>query len=255
MTADHAGAPAPELADQVAIVTGAAGGIGAATTAALLDLGARVALLDSDRTRIEAAGEELGEAAEVLPLVADVAELAQVEEAVDRVLASWGTIHILVNNAGIARDRVAWHLRPADWQAVLATNLTGTWNCCRAVIPTLRASGRGRIVNVSSINGLRGRPGLTNYAASKAGVIGMTRVLARELGPRGITVNAVAPGYIRTDLTAGLPAETQQRARNESALGRLGLPGEVADCIAFLCSPRAGYITGAVIPVDGGQLA
>jgi 3-oxoacyl-[acyl-carrier protein] reductase len=163
-------------------------------------------------------------------------------------------LHILVNNAGIARDRALWRMEDEEWQDVLDTNLTGSFNMIRAIAPILRAQQHGKIVNVASVHGLRSEFGLSNYAASKAGVIGLTRSAAVELGPSNINVNAVAPGYIRTTrLTAGVSPEVLDRARERTVLGRLGDPQDVASVVVFLCSERARHITGAVIPVDGGH--
>jgi NAD(P)-dependent dehydrogenase (short-subunit alcohol dehydrogenase family) len=174
-----------------------------------------------------------------------------VAEASDRL----GGLHILVNNAGIARDRALWRMEDDEWSEVLETNLTGAFNMTRAVAPTMRAQQHGKIVNVASIHGMRSEFGLANYAASKAGMIGLTLSAAVELGPSNVNVNAVAPGYIRTTrLTAGVSPEILDRARERSVLGRLGDPQDVAHVVVFLCSEKARHITGAVIPVDGGHL-
>src|SRR5207253_6515710 len=174
-----------------------------------------------------------------------------VEEATDTI----GGVHILINNAGVARDRALWRMTDEDWEEVLQTNLTGCFNMIRAVAPMLRAQQFGKIVNVSSIHGIRSEFGLANYAASKAGILGLTRSAAVELGPSNINVNAVAPGYIRTTrLTGGVDPEVLDRARERSVLGRLGDPQDVANLVLFLCSERARHITGAIIPIDGGHL-
>jgi len=161
---------------------------------------------------------------------------------------------ILVTCAGIARDGMAWKLTADAWNEVIRVNLTGTFVYCRAVAPVLRAQKSGRIVTVASINGLRGKAGIANYAASKAGVIGLTKTLARELGRNGVTVNCVAPGMIHTAMTTGLPAQVLETAVAESALGRIGEPEDVADVVVFLCSDAARHVTGEVVKVDGGQL-
>jgi NAD(P)-dependent dehydrogenase (short-subunit alcohol dehydrogenase family) len=166
-----------------------------------------------------------------------------------------GGMQILINNAGISRDRPLWKMEDHEWESVLQTNLDGAFFFTRAVAPFMRAQEYGKIVNVSSVHGLRTVFGISNYAASKAGLIGLTQSAAVELGPRNINVNAVAPGYIRTTrLTQGVPSDVLDRAREESALGRLGDPQDVAGVVLFLCSEAARHITGAVIPIDGGYL-
>ena len=166
-----------------------------------------------------------------------------------------GGLHVLVNNAGIARDRALWRMEDEEWKDVLETNLTGAFNMIRAVAPILRAQQHGKIVNVASVHGMRSEFGLANYAASKAGMIGLTRSAAIELGPSNVNVNAVAPGYIRTTrLTDGVSPEILDRARERSVLGRLGDPQDVANVVVFLCSEKARHITGAVVPVDGGHM-
>ena len=185
----------------------------------------------------------------------DVRDPHAVESFVAETTETLGGLHILVNNAGIARDRALWRMTDEEWRDVLDTNLTGAFHMIRAVAPILRAQQYGKIVNVSSIHGLWSEFGLANYAASKAGLIALTRSAAVELGPSNINVNAVAPGYIRTTrLTAGVPAEVLDRARERTTLGRLGDPKDVAHVVVFLCSEYARHLTGVVIPVDGGHL-
>jgi 3-oxoacyl-[acyl-carrier protein] reductase len=239
-----------ELADEVAIVTGGLRGIGLAVSRALAARGAAVAVVDRDADETAAPPVEGG-----LVLRRDVRDFAGAASAIDAVAARLGAPTIVVLNAGISRDAPSWKLSEEAWREVLDVNLTGAFAYAKAAVPHMRERGRGALVFVSSINGLRGRFGLANYSAAKAGLIGLTRTLARELGPRGIRVNAVAPGYIRTELTAHLAPELVARAREESALGRLGEPEDVAELVAFLVSPRAGHITGEVIRIDGGQLA
>ncbi len=255
-------ATSTELRGRVAIVTGGATGIGRAIALELARQGVGIAFnwLDTDDGRTGQAAERT--AAELrqleVPVLArscDVRETHEVRSFVDETLAELGGIHILVNNAGIARDRALWRMEDAEWEEVLTTNLTGAFHMIRAVAPTLRAQQWGKIVNVASIHGLRSEFGLSNYTASKAGMIGLTRSAAVELGPSNINVNAVAPGYIRTTrLTDGVAPEVLDRARERSVLGRLGDPQDVAHVVAFLCSEGARHITGAVIPVDGGHL-
>lgn len=185
----------------------------------------------------------------------DVRDPDQVKAFVDEALETLGNLHILVNNAGIARDRALWRMEEDEWRDVIDTNLTGAFNMIRAVAPTMRAQQHGKIVNISSVHGLRSEFGLANYAASKAGMIGLTHSAAVELGPSNVNVNAVAPGYIRTTrLTEGVSPEVLDRARERSVLGRLGDPQDVANVVVFLCSEKARHVTGTVIPVDGGHM-
>lgn len=184
----------------------------------------------------------------------DVRSASEVKRFVSRANERLGGLHILVNNAGISRDRAIWRLTDQQWRDVIETNLTGAFNLIRTVAPHFRTQASGKIVNVSSIHARRGEFGLANYSASKAGLLALTRSAAVELGPSNVNVNAVAPGYIRTTrLTSGVPPEILDRAREQSALGRLGDPQDVANVVVFLCSDLARHITGAVIAVDGGQ--
>jgi len=235
----------------VAIVTGAASGIGRAILAALCRAGARVHGLDVAAPGPEATEDDFRTAP--VHHAVDLCDAEAVERVIAEIARAESRIDLLVNNAGIARDRALWKLADEEWQAVLDVNLTGAFRVLRAVASHMRASGRGRIVQVASINGLRGKFGQAAYSASKAGLIGLTRTAARELGPRGITVNAVAPGMIETAMTRTLPAEIRERARDESALGRLGRPEDVAACVLFLLSEAAAHVTGTVLVVDGGQ--
>jgi 3-oxoacyl-[acyl-carrier protein] reductase len=185
----------------------------------------------------------------------DVRDSRAVDRFVAEATEKLGGLHMLVNNAGIARDRALWRLTDEQWKSVLETNLTGAFHMIRAVSPLFRRQHDGKIVNVSSVHGIRSEFGLANYSASKAGLLGLTRSAALELGPSNVNVNAVAPGYIRTTrLTSGVPAEILDTARERAVLGRLGDPQDVANVVVFLCSEYARHITGAVIPVDGGHL-
>jgi 3-oxoacyl-[acyl-carrier protein] reductase len=234
----------------IALVTGASRGIGRAIAATLSAQGLQV---------IGTATTEAGAAAiaNALPgvqgRVLNVTDGAAVEALVDAIVKEHGGLHVLVNNAGITRDMLAMRLKDDDWDAVIDTNLKAVFRLSRAVMRTMMKQRWGRIVNITSVVGAAGNPGQANYAAAKAGVAGMTRALARELGSRAITVNCVAPGFIATDMTDGL-AEAQKAALLASIpLGRLGTPDEVAHAVAFLCSPLAGYITGAELHVNGGM--
>jgi 3-oxoacyl-[acyl-carrier protein] reductase len=245
----------------VAIVTGGSSGIGRAVALELAQAGVQVAFcyLDAGPVSRREAQRVLHELHELevkaYCRACDVRESSDVAAFVAETLDELGAIHILVNNAGIGRDHALWRMRDDEWDAVLRTNLDGAFHFIRAVAPHLRAQEYGKIVNVTSVHGLRSEFGISNYAASKAGLIGLTRSAAIELGPRNINVNAVAPGYIRTTrLTDRVPAEILDRAREKSVLGRLGDPQDVAHVVLFLCTEAARHITGAVIPIDGGYL-
>lgn len=252
----------PSLRGQCAIVTGGSSGIGRAAVITLADSGVNVAFnyLDTGPASRQAA-EELADTlsrrkVKVFARAGDVRDSgAAAADFVATAHARLGGLHILVNNAGIGRDRALWRMSDEEWQAVIDTNLSGAFFFTRAAAPYLRAQEYGKIVNVSSVHGLSSEFGLANYCASKAGLIGLTRSTAVELGPTNVNVNAVAPGYIRTtQLAEHVPAEIIDRARERSALGRLGDPQDVASVILFLCSEAARHITGAVIPVDAGYL-
>ena len=226
---------------QVAVVTGGARGIGLAITRALIKHGARVHVFDV------APGNE-GDLYQFHKV--DIADSASVASAVAQLP---DTVSLLVNNAGITRDRSLVNMSDDEWQSVLSVNLTGAFNMVRALAPGMREAGYGRIVNITSINGIRGKFGQANYSASKAGLIGLTKTLARELGPKGITVNAVAPGMVMTEMALALPEEFLAKAKAESVLPELAKPEDIANAVLFLLSDAARMITGEVLRVDAGQ--
>ena len=240
------------LAEKVAIVTGAARGIGRAIAEAFAAEGAKVALWDVLADEVAEAAGELGDSA--LGQVVDITETGQVKDAIALVLEKFGAIHILVNNAGITRDNLLMRMKDDDWDRVLDVNLKGMFICCREVSRPMSKNRWGRIINISSVVGLIGNPGQVNYAASKAGVVGLTKTLAKELSSRGVTANVIAPGFIETQMTAELPPQVKDAYFKRIPLGRLGRPEEIADLAVFLASPKADYITGEVIAVDGGIL-
>lgn len=243
------------LADKVALITGASRGIGRAAATALAAEGAQVVV---NYARSSAAADEVvaqitGDGGSAIALQADVSEADQVESLVKATMEKWGRVDVLVNNAGITRDTLLLRMKPEDWQAVINLNLTGVFLCTRAVSKIMLKQRTGRIINIASVAGLMGNPGQANYSAAKAGVIGFTKTVAKELAPRGITVNAVAPGFIQTDMTENLP--NTEEILKFIPLGRYGQPQEVAGAIRFLAAdPAAGYITGQVLTVDGGMV-
>lgn len=240
------------MKDQIALVTGASRGIGRAIALALAQRGAKVvgtATSEAGAAGIREALAPFGGAG----LVLDVNDATALDAAIDGIVKQHGAMHVLVNNAGITRDSLAMRMKDEDWDAVHDTNLKAVFRACRAVMRTMMKQRYGRIVNITSVVGASGNPGQANYAAAKAGVAGMTRALARELGSRNITVNCVAPGFIATDMTEHLPEAQKAALMAQIPLGRLGTPEEIAGTVAFLASPEAGYITGAELHVNGGM--
>lgn len=243
---------AQALAGQIALITGASRGIGAAIAADLAAAGARVigtATSESGANAITEALQAFGGRGAVL----DVNDAEAGARLVDEIVKAEGGLQILVNNAGITRDMLAMRMSDADWDAVISTNLSSVFRMSRAVMRTMMKQRYGRIVNITSVVGASGNPGQANYAAAKAGVAGMTRALAQELGSRNITVNCVAPGFIDTDMTRALTEAQTQPMLARIPLGRLGKPEEIAHAVSFLASPLAAYITGAVLHVNGGM--
>lgn len=241
---------------RVALVTGGGRGIGRATAVRLAESGAKVAV--SYRANDEAAEEtarlvrEAGAECELFK--GDVASSDDVAALIKGVNEAFGPVEILVNNAGTTRDNIMMRMKDAQFDEVIATNLKGTYLCTRAVLRGMVRARWGRIISVSSVVGLIGNAGQANYAASKAGIIGFTKSIAREVGNRGITANTVAPGYIKTELTAGLPEEITERVLGQVPIGRLGEPEEVAEVVAFLAGEGAAYVTGQTLAVDGGMV-
>ncbi len=243
-----------ELAGKIALVTGSSRGIGRAIALELARRGARVVVnyrtgaeqAEAVRAEIEALGVP------ALAVAADVSQAAAVQQLFARIGETFGAVDVLVNNAGITRDNLILRMDERDWDAVLDTNLKAAFLCTRVALRGMLRARWGRVVNVSSVIALGGNPGQVNYAAAKAGLVALTRTLAREVGSRGITVNAVAPGFVATDMTAGLPEPARKQLIERVALDRLGTPEDVAQAVAFLCSPAGSYITGHVLVVDGG---
>ncbi len=251
----------PSMEGRGAIVTGGSSGIGRATAIAFARNGVNVAFnyLDAgagSRARAAEVEEELGGiGVKVFAAGCDVRDASAADAFVEEARIRLGGLHMLVNNAGVGRDGALWRMSTEDWRVVVDTNLSGAFYFIRAAAPHFRAQEFGKIVNVSSVHGLSSEFGLANYCSSKAGLAGLTRSAAAELGPSNVNVNAVAPGYIRTtELTDRVPPEVMDKARERSALGRLGDPQDVASVVLFLCSEAARHITGAVLPVDGGYL-
>jgi 3-oxoacyl-[acyl-carrier protein] reductase len=238
---------------QVALVTGASRGIGAAIALELARKGVKVIGTATSESGAQRIAAQLAEFTGCTGRVLDVADGAQGDALVESIVKEFGALHILVNNAGITRDTLAMRMKDDDWDAVMDANLKGVFRMSRAAIRPMMKQRYGRIIGITSVVGASGNPGQANYAAAKAGVAGMTRALARELGSRNITVNCVAPGFIETDMTAALPEEQQKALLSQIPLGHLGKPADIAHAVSYLASPEAAYVTGQEMHVNGGM--
>jgi 3-oxoacyl-[acyl-carrier protein] reductase len=242
------------LKDKVAVVTGASQGIGRDTALALAQAGAKVVLAARNEEKLAALASEIEAAGgESLAVKMDVADAEQVKAGFKQVIERFGRLDILVNNAAVTRDGLAMRMKKEDWEAVLQTNLTGAHFCIQQALPTMMKARAGRIINISSVVAQSGNAGQANYVAAKAGLIGLTKAIAIEIASRGITVNAVAPGFIETPMTDVLADKVKEELKTRIPLGRMGSPRDVASAIVFLASDEAGYITGHVLNVNGGM--
>jgi 3-oxoacyl-[acyl-carrier protein] reductase len=242
------------LRDKVAVVTGASQGIGRDTAHALAEAGAKVAVAARNEEKLAELVQEISaKGGEAFAVKMDVAEIDQIKSGFKSILEKFGKIDILVNNAAITRDGLAMRMKPDDWDAVLRTNLTGAHLCIQQVLPTMMKARAGRIINISSVVAESGNAGQANYVASKAGLIGLTKAIAIEIASRNITVNAVAPGFVESPMTAVLPDKVKEELKVRIPLGRMGTGKDVAASIVFLASDEAAYITGHVLDVNGGM--
>ena len=242
--------------DAVALVTGASRGIGRAVAEALCGMGVTVFLCSRDLAAVQAVAEDMTlQGGRARPVRMDVCRAEEVRQTVQRIVAEAGRIDILVNNAGIRRDKLLVRMRDEEWQEVLQTTLSGSFFCIRQVVSVMSRRRYGRIINIASVVGFTGNAGQANYAAAKAGLVGLTRSVAREYAGRGITANAVAPGFIETDMVSNLSEPAREQILQSIPMGRMGTAKEVADTVVFLASAEAGYITGQVIHVNGGLYA
>jgi 3-oxoacyl-[acyl-carrier protein] reductase len=243
------------VSGRVALVTGASQGIGRACAIKLATAGATVAVAARNQEKLDEVVKQIADSGgKAAAFVVDVGDEDQIKSAFKAALAQFGKIDILVNNAGITRDQLVMRMKRADWDSVLNTNLTSAYSCIQQVIGSMLKQRWGRIINITSIFGQMGQAGQANYASSKAGLIGLTMAIAREVGSRNITCNAVAPGFIETAMTSGFSEEFRQNALKNIPLGRIGTPEDVANAVVFLVSDEASYITGHVLNVNGGML-
>jgi 3-oxoacyl-[acyl-carrier protein] reductase len=243
-----------ELKDKVAVVTGGARGIGLTCAATLAREGANIVLADINGEALEQAAEEVRkEGVEAITMTADVTAADEVDSLMSSAIEKFGSLDILINNAGVTRDTLLLRMKKEDWDFVININLNGTFNCTKSAARYMMKQRSGRIINIASVIGVMGNAGQANYASSKAGIIGFTKAVARELAPRGVTVNAVAPGFIDTDMTRTIPQKARDELMHQIPMKRLGKPEDVANCIRFLALPGSEYITGQVIHVNGGM--
>ena len=244
------------LTDQTAVVTGSARGIGKKIAEKLAAAGAAIAVVDIDQVSAEKTAAEIAEKHSVRTLAygCDVSAMDQVAGVIDAVIKEQGRLDILVNNAGITRDSLIMRMKPEDWELVLRVNLTGSFNFIRSASRQMTRQREGSIINIASVVGLMGNPGQANYSASKAGLIGLTKTAAKEFAPRNVRVNAVAPGFIETEMTAGLDEAIKSEWHKIIPLARSGFPEDVAKAVLFLAGPDSSYITGQVLKVDGGMI-
>jgi 3-oxoacyl-[acyl-carrier protein] reductase len=242
--------------NRVAVITGGAQSIGRAIVDRLAGAGVDIVIADVQLEKAQDTAKEVATATgrKVIALKVDVSSTASAAEMMDEAVKQMGRIDILVNNAGITRDNLIMRMEESDWDKVIDINLKGAWNCSKAVVRTMMKARYGRIVNMASVSGLAGQAGQTNYSASKAGLVGFTKALAREVASRNITVNAVAPGFIPTSLTADLPADIRESSMKMIPAGRWGTTAEIAHAVAFLADDESGYITGHILSVDGGMV-
>ena len=243
------------LENKVAIVTGASRGIGSAIAHNLSKAGAKIVLISRSIDALKSVEAKIkSNGYDAISIAADVSNLQSLTDAVSQVLETWGTVDILINNAGITRDNIIMRLKEEDWDAVININLKGCFNGIKSVARPMMKARCGRIINITSVIGLMGNSGQSNYVASKAGILGLTKSIAKELGSRNITVNAIAPGYIQTEMTDNLDEPSRDNLIKSIPLQRLGQPQEIADLVCFLASNEAAYITGQTLNVDGGMV-